>query len=206
MTTPEHTPTTDDLDIEVEHFDSPDAQRLRAAQRLEIDRAYGQDTEPGEKPTAESIAVFFVARDASGTPLGCGGLRIVQDGITEIKRMYVRPESRGAGVSTALLRRLEEAAPKALDAPECRHHGTVCGLGVNWPQPYIHDQEDELREWLGEVRGDLGRSRRERWAINVHERVPAAEIEQRKRDLAEALAELKAENAAIEAQLRGEQP
>ncbi len=110
MTTPEHTPTTDDLDIEVEHFDSPDAQRLRAAQRLEIDRAYGQDTEPGEKPTAESIAVFFVARDTSGTPLGCGGLRIVQDGITEIKRMYVRPESRGAGVSTALLRRLEEAA------------------------------------------------------------------------------------------------
>ena len=54
--------------------------------------------------------MFFVARDADGTPLGCGGLRIVQDGITEVKRMYVRPESRGAGVSTALLRRLEEAA------------------------------------------------------------------------------------------------
>ncbi|WP_083519882.1 MULTISPECIES: GNAT family N-acetyltransferase [Curtobacterium] len=103
-------PTTDQLAIDVEHFDSPDAQRLRAAQRLEIDRAYGGDTEPGEKPTADSIAVFFLARDADGTPLGCGGLRIVQDGITEIKRMYVRPESRGAGVSSAILRRLEEAA------------------------------------------------------------------------------------------------
>lgn len=105
---PEASPNT--ISIEVEHFDSPDAQRLRAAQRLEIDRAHGGDTEPGEKPTAESIAVFFVARDESGTPLGCGGLRIVDDGIAEIKRMYVRPESRGSGVAAALLRRLEEAA------------------------------------------------------------------------------------------------
>jgi GNAT superfamily N-acetyltransferase len=108
VTTPEVSP--DAFLIEVEHFDSPDAQRLRAAQRLEIDRANGRDTEPGEKPTAEHIAVFFLARDEDGTPLGCGGLRIVQDGITEIKRMYVRPESRGTGVSSALLRRLEEAA------------------------------------------------------------------------------------------------
>ncbi|KTQ99154.1 GCN5 family acetyltransferase, partial [Curtobacterium luteum] len=65
MTTPEHTPTTDDIDIEVEHFDSPDAQRLRAAPRVAIDRAYGQDNEPREKHTAESIEVFFVDRDAS---------------------------------------------------------------------------------------------------------------------------------------------
>ncbi|WP_395820364.1 GNAT family N-acetyltransferase [Curtobacterium flaccumfaciens] len=108
MTTPEASPNA--ISIEVEHFDSPDAQRLRAAQRLEIDRAHGGDTEPGEKPTAESIAVFFVARDESGTPLGCGGLRIVDDGIAEIKRMYVRPESRGSGAAAALLRRLEEAA------------------------------------------------------------------------------------------------
>lgn len=105
---PEASPNT--ISIEVEHFDSPDAQRLRAAQRLEIDRAHGGDTEPGEKPTAESIAVFFVARDESGTPLGCGGLRIVDDGIAEIKRMYVRPESRGSGAAASLLRRLEEAA------------------------------------------------------------------------------------------------
>jgi len=114
-TTPETSPESDpaapcEIVIDVEHFDSPDAQRLRTAQRLEILRAYGSDTEPGEKPTADSIAVFFLARDEDGTPLGCGGLRIVQDGIAEVKRMYVRPESRGAGVSTALLRRLEEAA------------------------------------------------------------------------------------------------
>ncbi|QWS32414.1 GNAT family N-acetyltransferase [Curtobacterium aetherium] len=96
--------------IDVEHFDSPDAQRLRAAQRIEIDSTYGGDTEPGPKPTADSIAVFFVARDQSGTPVGCGGLRIVEDGIAEVKRMYVRTETRGTGVAAAILRRLEEAA------------------------------------------------------------------------------------------------
>ena len=115
MTTPDAQDTAA-VSIDVEHFDSPDAQRLRAAQRLEIDRAYGQDTEPGEKPTADSIAVFFLARDADGTPLGCGGLRLVDDGIAEVKRMYVRPEARGTGVSTAILRRLEEAA-LALGSP-----------------------------------------------------------------------------------------
>jgi GNAT superfamily N-acetyltransferase len=96
--------------IAPEHFDSPDAVRLRAAQRIEIDGTYGGDTEPGDKPTAESIAVFFVARDADGTPLGCGGLRLVDDGIAEVKRMYVRTENRGTGVASALLRQLETSA------------------------------------------------------------------------------------------------
>ncbi|WP_235510849.1 GNAT family N-acetyltransferase [Curtobacterium sp. Leaf261] len=96
--------------ISAEPFDAPDAQRLRAAQRIEIDSTYGRDTEPGEKPTAESITAFFLARDAAGTPLGCGGLREIEDGIVEIKRMYVRSEARGIGVATAILRQLEESA------------------------------------------------------------------------------------------------
>jgi GNAT superfamily N-acetyltransferase len=96
--------------IVAEPFDSPDAQRLRAAQRIEIDGTYGRDTEPGEKPTAESMSAFFVARDAAGLPLGCGGLRGVDDGVVEIKRMYVRSEARGTGVSVAILRQLEQTA------------------------------------------------------------------------------------------------
>lgn len=108
MTT--HLPDQRPVTISPEDFDSPDARRLRAAQRIEIDSTYGRDTEPGEKPTAESVLAFFVARDASGTPLGCGGLRMVDDGVVEIKRMYVRTEARGTGVAQALLRRLEQAA------------------------------------------------------------------------------------------------
>ncbi|MFZ7088299.1 GNAT family N-acetyltransferase [Curtobacterium sp. RRHDQ10] len=102
--------TSSPCTIAAEPFDSPDAQRLRAAQRIEIDGTYGRDTEPGEKPTADSIAAFFVARDVDGTPLGCGGIRLVEDDVAEIKRMYVRSESRGTGVAVAILRQLEHTA------------------------------------------------------------------------------------------------
>ena len=97
-----------------EPFDSPDAERLREAQRTEIDGLYGGDTEPGAKPTAASVPVFLVARDADGTAVGCGGLRLLDDadvdGGAEIKRMYVAPGSRGSGVAVALLQALEQEA------------------------------------------------------------------------------------------------
>lgn len=102
---------------------------------------------------------------------------------------------------TARLARLEQAAPKAVDAPECRNHGTACAMGADWPQVYVHNREDELFEWLAEVRGDMGPSRRERWAIDVHERVPEAEIAQRQRELAELIAEQEAKNKRILAEL-----
>ncbi|WP_066515184.1 GNAT family N-acetyltransferase [Curtobacterium ammoniigenes] len=114
MSTPAPVPSV--VTIAIESFDSADAQRLRAAQRIEIDAAYGYDTEPGEKPTADDMVVFFVARDSAGSPVGCGGLRMVADGVPEVKRMYVRSEHRGTGVAVQLLRRLEEAAD-AMEAP-----------------------------------------------------------------------------------------
>lgn len=114
MTSPASAPSV--FTIAIEPFDSPDAQRLRAAQRIEIDAAYGYDTEPGDKPTADDMLVFFIARDQSGAPVGCGGLRMVADGVPEVKRMYVRTDYRGTGVAAQLLRRLEEAA-LALEAP-----------------------------------------------------------------------------------------
>ncbi|WP_439383117.1 GNAT family N-acetyltransferase [Amycolatopsis lexingtonensis] len=92
-------------------WDDPDAVRLRAAQRTELDARYGTDDhEPGAAPTAETVAVFLVARDAAGTAIGCGGLRLLGPGSGEVKRMYVEPAARGTGVATALLRALEDRA------------------------------------------------------------------------------------------------
>ena len=51
-----------------------------------------------------------MARNAAGTPLGCGALRRLDDDAAEVKRMYVVPEARGRGVSKALLAGLEDAA------------------------------------------------------------------------------------------------
>jgi GNAT superfamily N-acetyltransferase len=97
--------------VEREPFDSAEASALRDAQQRELDARYGTgDHEPGEKPTAASVPVFLVARTADGRAVGCGGLRPLAGGGAEIKRMYVAPDARGQGVSTAVLRAIEGEA------------------------------------------------------------------------------------------------
>ncbi len=87
----------------------PAAVALRQAQRDEIAVRYGRDdSEPGPAPTADDITAFFVAFDEDDNPMGCGGLRQRDDTEAEIKRMFVAPEHRGSGVSTAILQRLEQ--------------------------------------------------------------------------------------------------
>ncbi|MFI6577955.1 GNAT family N-acetyltransferase [Nocardiopsis sp. NPDC050513] len=96
---------------DVVSWDDPDATRLRALQRTEIAERYGTpDSEPGTAPSAEDIAVFVLARDGDGAPVGCGGLRDLGDGSGEVKRMFVLPERRGTGAAPLVLAALEEWA------------------------------------------------------------------------------------------------
>jgi GNAT superfamily N-acetyltransferase len=96
------------LDIRAVSFNHPDAIELRSQQRNEIAARYGRpDSEPGPAPTADDIAVFFVAY-SDGAAVGCGGLRERDATEAEVKRMFVLPGHRGAGVSVAILRRLEQ--------------------------------------------------------------------------------------------------
>lgn len=91
---------------------SADSVALRAAQREEISARYGTpDSEPGPAPTGDDIALFLVAYDDDGTtPIGCGGLRRIDDQHGEVKRMFVVPEQRGSGAATTVLRELERLA------------------------------------------------------------------------------------------------
>jgi len=54
---------------------------------------------------------FFIAR-VNGTPVGCGGVALFDD-FAEVKRMYVRPATRGRGVAEAIVARLEGDAAAA---------------------------------------------------------------------------------------------
>jgi putative acetyltransferase len=51
---------------------------------------------------------FFVARRA-GVPVACGALRVAR-GYGEVKRMYVDPKARGAGLGRAMLGAIEAQA------------------------------------------------------------------------------------------------
>jgi GNAT superfamily N-acetyltransferase len=96
--------------VEAAFWDDVDVQRLAAEQQAEVRARYDGKGEPGTPPSASDISVVLVARDDGGTALGCGALRVLGDGVAEVKRMYVAPAERGRGVAKAVLAGLEEAA------------------------------------------------------------------------------------------------
>lgn len=104
--------------------DAPDGPAARALFReyMELVRArvgMPQDMTPPERifaseevfsgPGGAWLAVF----DGDGAPVGCGGLRVLEPGVGEIKRMFVSQRARGAGHGRRLLRALEDRAAKA---------------------------------------------------------------------------------------------
>jgi GNAT superfamily N-acetyltransferase len=98
------------LEIRAVPWDDPAGEALRTDQQAEISARYGvPDSEPGPKPTAADITVFLVAFD-DDVPVGCGGLRTLDERHGELKRMYVVPARRGTGVSKAVLAALEAEA------------------------------------------------------------------------------------------------
>jgi GNAT superfamily N-acetyltransferase len=97
--------------IEQVEWEHPASVALRQAQRDEIEVRYGTpDSEPGPAPTGDDIVAFYVAFSDDGEPLGCGGLRQLNEVEGEVKRMFVTPASRGTGTSTAILAQLEAGA------------------------------------------------------------------------------------------------
>src|SRR5262249_61423695 len=57
----------------------------------------------------------FVMASLAGRPVGCGAVRRIDDGVAEVKRMYVSPDVRGRGVGGIVLAALEAEA-RALGA------------------------------------------------------------------------------------------
>lgn len=73
----------------------------------------GFDPALGVSPTEALVqppdGAFVIAR-LDGAPVGCGMLRYDRENVGEIKRMWVSPALRGAGLASRLLKRLEEIA------------------------------------------------------------------------------------------------
>lgn len=100
------------MSIELEHIEGPtdEARALIVELDAELTGSYASDQRHGL--TLARIfrpgVLFFIAR-LNCQPAGCGGIAF-DDGLAELKRMYVRPPSRGRGVARSLLVRLEAEA------------------------------------------------------------------------------------------------
>jgi GNAT superfamily N-acetyltransferase len=120
------------LVIAAEPFDSAIAGALVAALDADLDTRYpgGEGNvpvvlEPHEFDDPEGE--FLVAWDGA-VAVGCGGVRRVNGDTAEIKRMYVVPAARGRGISSAILRALEEAARRL------GFRTLILETGVNQPE------------------------------------------------------------------------
>jgi GNAT superfamily N-acetyltransferase len=90
----------------VEPLDGPEAQRLIAELDAHLQALYPPDENFLELPTAD---LFLVAR-LDGAAVGCGAVRFIDAETAEVKRMYVAPRARRAGVGRKLLDELEAFA------------------------------------------------------------------------------------------------
>jgi GNAT superfamily N-acetyltransferase len=108
-----------DLAAEAEEITKLLVDYMTAALR-ELHETFGIEDSPTDVSTlrdsleeyADPAKALFVAQDDTNGPLvGVAGLRTLEPGVVEVKRMYVVPECRGMRVGSQLLDRLlEEAA------------------------------------------------------------------------------------------------
>lgn len=101
--------------IEAGDMASNDARFCLDSYFAELAGRFEQGFDPGKGVSAHEPAMvpphgcFLIVR-AAGRPIGCGGLRTLEPGVGEIKRMWVSPDARGLGVAKRLLETLEARA------------------------------------------------------------------------------------------------
>lgn len=120
----------------------PDSQLLRDELSQTLEQIVGN---PGQNSFSnwrdeDPKHIFVVAYDAN-RPVGCGGIREIEPGIGEIKRMFARPGTKGVG--HAILRILEETAHTfemnliRMETRQTNHHAitfyTRCGYEITKP-------------------------------------------------------------------------
>jgi GNAT superfamily N-acetyltransferase len=95
--------------------DEPDGEVARAlidALLDELAHRYGAPDIVDDLASGQMTAPTgaFVVATLDDDPVGCGGIRRVDDTTAEIKRMYVVPDARCGGTGAAILRELEVRA------------------------------------------------------------------------------------------------
>lgn len=102
------------LELRPTRLDDPVAVALVDELQADLTVRYGgpDPVETGVEEFWPPRGVFLVAW-LDSRPVGCAGLKEVDTGVAELKRLYVAPSARGHGVARALLAAVEEHARAA---------------------------------------------------------------------------------------------
>src|SRR5918994_801104 len=106
------------ITVEPARLDHPEGEMLAGALHEEMEERYhdGGDDGSGGEPAVNPFALSRPAGGAfplariEGRPVGCIGLRRYDEGVAEIKRMYVVPDASRRGVGRVLLGAMEAQA------------------------------------------------------------------------------------------------
>jgi GNAT superfamily N-acetyltransferase len=146
------------IEVRSEPPDAPAARALYAAY-LDLVR----ERLPGFVPTEEifSTADAFSGPGSAwlvlyedGEPVGCGGLRELEPGVGEIKRMFVQAAARGRGHGRRLLAELEAAARAAgqrsirLYTTEVLAEARALYASAGYEPVSLHERDGRRDVWL----------------------------------------------------------
>jgi DNA-binding MarR family transcriptional regulator/GNAT superfamily N-acetyltransferase len=95
------------------HPASPEAKQAVQHYFDELHVRFPTGFDPGDHHDEEHMAPgagAFVVATSDGEPVACGGVQALAPDVAEIKRMWVHPGWRGAGLGSRLLRHLERVA------------------------------------------------------------------------------------------------
>ena len=103
-----------DVELRLARSDSPESARLLAAYEAELvslgvtlNHGWAGGVTPDQLAAPQGAWLIGWRGDEA---VACGGVRLLSPDVAEIKRMYVDPSARGAGLARRLLAELESAA------------------------------------------------------------------------------------------------
>jgi GNAT superfamily N-acetyltransferase len=137
---------------------SAEVAELLATYFAEIAQTFGYDHAGAVATTPEDFEPprgrFLIVRDDSGTPVGCGGVRLIDPDTAEVKRMWLHPETRGRGLGRALLAALEEAAVDlgasrgVLDTNSALVSALTLYRGAGWQEVPAYNDNLQATHWF----------------------------------------------------------
>ena len=133
-------------ELKQEAYDGPAAAALIAALQAEFVVRYGQrDAAPVDAGEFAAPNGAFLVGYQDSVPVACGGLRVVEPGLGELKRLYVMRNRRRGGAARQVVTALEETArsmgcrrlrlltgveqPEAIGLFESAGYAPVAGFG-----------------------------------------------------------------------------